>query len=158
MPAWPLSQKNQTLSIYYMRHAVCFTWRSFNQTLGSQMWTSATFSSAQQVCIRSREIIFGKIPLWVVIITHEHTKLLIAEYQLVTVSYSERVADFMDISHLGQSTVLRLCSATQPHAHGNQWRQSTAEKKSMNRPKTCPLNVIVNVRLCVLSHSNSFHT
>lgn len=44
-----------------------------------------------------QEVIFGKIPLWVVIIMRKRTELLIAGYQLFTVSCSERVADFMDI-------------------------------------------------------------
>ena len=123
-----------------MRHAVWFTWRSFNQAPGSQM---CTFSSTQQVCIRSRETIFGKIPLWVVIITHEHTKLLIAEYQRVTVSYSERVADFMDISHLGQRILYFFYVMPPSHTHmeTNDVRAQQKKKKSMNRPKTCLLNV-----------------
>lgn len=53
--------------------------------------------SARQIYYKSWESIFGEISLWAAIITQEHTKLLIAEYQLFTVSCSERVADFVDI-------------------------------------------------------------
>lgn len=119
----------------------------FYQTLGSQMWTSATLSSAQQFRISGRETIFGKIRLWVIIITHEHTKLLIAEHLLFTVSCSESVADFMDISHVGQrvycTSPLRCMTLTHSHTINHifqlsliemtenlwAWRQSTAEKK-----------------------------
>lgn len=53
--------------------------------------------SALQSYYRSQEAIFSEIPLWVAIIMQRRTKLLIARYQLFTVSYSERAADFMDI-------------------------------------------------------------
>lgn len=44
-----------------------------------------------------QEVIFGKIPVWVVVIMWKRSEVLIAGYQLFAVSCSERVADFMAV-------------------------------------------------------------
>ncbi len=169
MKAWPLSQQNQ-----HYPFTTCYTQPGLSVTLRGAashiVKTSAILSSAQQIYNRSQETIFGKTRLRVAIITREHTKLLIAEYQLFTVSCSERAADFMDINHLSQRVYCTSPSQCHTQTHTIYcifqlslmemtenlwaWCQSTAE--SMN--KTCLLNVIVNVRHYFLRHSYSFYT